>query len=149
MKLFASLKARMQSLPDADQWAVPLLHRLAKGDSPRASDLADGFGSDPSTISRQVAALVKSGMVERQADPDDGRASILVITQAGRDRLAEHSLIRGRLMAPLVADWSDEDREAYLRLTQRFNEALTNSLEPMRESAATYFLGRPGRRENQ
>jgi len=148
VKLFAALKVRLQSLPDADQWAIPLLHRLAHGPAQRASDLADGFGSDPSTISRQVAAMVKSGLVERQADPDDGRASILVVTPAGLERIAEHNRLRGQMMAPLVADWSPEEREMYLHLTQRFNESLANCIEPMKESAVTFFLGRSGRREN-
>ena len=32
-----------------------------------------------SRISRQVAALVKAGLIERQADPEDGRASLLAV----------------------------------------------------------------------
>ena len=47
--------------------------------------------ADPSTVSRQVASLVKAGLVERQADPDDGRASILVPTELGRAKVREHS----------------------------------------------------------
>ena len=42
--------------------------------------LAAAVHSDPSTVSRQVAALVRAGLIERQADPEDGRASVLVPT---------------------------------------------------------------------
>ena len=41
-----------------------------------ASALAEMVQSDPSTISRQVAALVRDGLLKRRADPIDGRARI-------------------------------------------------------------------------
>lgn len=149
VKLFTSLRARLQALPDADQWAGPLLHRLMHFGPQRASDLADALSADPSTISRQVAAMVKSRLVERQADPDDGRASILVLTEAGRERFAEFGRMRGRMMSPLIAGWTPAERATFLDLTERFNESLTQCLEPMKETVTAYAVGRPGRESNE
>ena len=60
----------------------------------RAGALAECLQSDPSTVSRQVAALVKDGLLERRADPADGRASLLVLTAKADAVLAEHDRIR-------------------------------------------------------
>jgi DNA-binding MarR family transcriptional regulator len=54
----------------------------------RLSDLADGEGINPTQLSRAVAHLVESGLVERAADEGDRRAAWLKPTAAGR-KLAE------------------------------------------------------------
>jgi DNA-binding MarR family transcriptional regulator len=46
--------------------------------------LAQRFGCDPSNISVLVDRLVERGLVERRADPDDGRVKLVVATEAGR-----------------------------------------------------------------
>ena len=56
---------------------------------------------------RQVSGLVKAGLLDRQADPHDGRASILVVTDAGRAKIADLVALRGKMFAPLIADWAD------------------------------------------
>ena len=49
----------------------------------RSNALAEAAHSDPSTVSRQVAALVRIGYVERRPDPADGRACLLAATDEG------------------------------------------------------------------
>ena len=39
-------------------------------------------------LSRLVQRMESDGLVERRPDPDDGRASVLVMTRAGRSRFA-------------------------------------------------------------
>ena len=40
-------------------------------------------------LSRLVQRMEADGLVERRADPDDGRATVLVMTRAGRARFAK------------------------------------------------------------
>ncbi len=40
-------------------------------------------------LSRLVQRMEADGLVERRADPDDGRATVLVLTRAGRVRFAK------------------------------------------------------------
>jgi DNA-binding MarR family transcriptional regulator len=54
-----------------------------------AKELAARSGLDPSTVSRAVAAMVAQGLVERRADPHDGRATVLALTPDGEALLAE------------------------------------------------------------
>jgi DNA-binding MarR family transcriptional regulator len=76
--------------------------------------------SDPSTISRQVAHLVRLGLVERMADPEDGRATLLTASQEGRRVFEENRRIRIERFAGMLADWSVDDRRKLAELLGRF-----------------------------
>lgn len=51
----------------------------------RITDLIDDVLLTQAGVSRLVARLEKRGLVERLADPDDGRACRIVLTSEGRD----------------------------------------------------------------
>jgi len=131
MRQFASIKSRVGVGPDGDTSPLFLLVKLAHLGPRRASDLAEQLCADPSTVSRQVAHLVKGGLVERQADPDDGRASILVPTELGRAKVREHSRRRGAALKPVIADWSAQDRSDFLRLITKYTEGIEAHRERM------------------
>ena len=82
VRLLERVQAQYQAEhPDAvDRATYLLLVHLAKDGARRAGALAEAVHSDPSTVSRQVAHLVQLGLVERVADPADGRATLLVAT---------------------------------------------------------------------
>jgi DNA-binding MarR family transcriptional regulator len=88
----------------------------------RAGELATAFHSDPSTVSRQVSALVKAGLVERRADPGDGRASILAATDEGVRVIETERRRRARVIAAVLGGWSPEDRAALTGLLARFRD---------------------------
>lgn len=88
----------------------------------RAGELAAAFHSDPSTISRQVSTLVKTGLVERRADPGDGRASILAATDEGVKVIETERRRRARVIAAVLGGWSPEDRAALTGLLARFRD---------------------------
>lgn len=49
--------------------------------------LADRLGMDPSTLTRNLKPLASKGLVADRADPDDGRARLVMITALGRSKL--------------------------------------------------------------
>ena len=106
------------------EWAAyALLFQLVADGPMRSSALAEAVCVDPSTVSRQVAELVKAGLVERVPDPADGRASLLVATDRGH---AEHAMRRERRVATfarIVADWPADDVAALTGLLGRFNDS--------------------------
>src|ERR1700760_1526656 len=85
MRGFARVRSQLLALArdDVDWSAHLLITKLAVAGPLRSSALAELLPADPSTVSRQVATLVKDGFVERRADPQDGRASLLVVTERG------------------------------------------------------------------
>jgi DNA-binding MarR family transcriptional regulator len=106
------------------EWSAHLLLKCLRADGPmRAGAIAECLHSDPSTVSRQVAALIKDGLLERRADPADGRASLLVLTPKADAVLADHDRIRLEYFADIVADWSDAELKQFARLLHRFTEA--------------------------
>jgi DNA-binding MarR family transcriptional regulator len=113
--------------PEGVEWsAYVLLIHLVKGGPMRSSDLAAAACVDPSTISRQVAQLVKHGLVERQADPVDGRASLLVATEPGNAVYARVRRVRERAFARMVEGWSTTDVRRLATLLHALNESFTD-----------------------
>lgn len=115
----ASLGYRM-SKSGIDRSTIVLLKTLVVLGPSRSSELATAVHSDPSTVSRQVAALVRDGLVERRADPEDGRASVLVPTEQGQALLEEQRRRMGLGLARVVRDWEPEDVSRFLELFERF-----------------------------
>jgi DNA-binding MarR family transcriptional regulator len=99
-----------------------LLVELADHGPRRTTALAEAVLADPSTVSRQVAQLVQQGYVERQPDPEDGRASRLAATERGIRHLRESRAKRNQMFAALLAEWDTEDRERLVRLLERLND---------------------------
>jgi len=87
-------------------------------------DLAALSALDPSTVSRSVAALVRAGLVERTADPADGRASVLDLTALGRQTLAEVNGWADRSLADALREWHPEDVAVLAALLRRFTTDL-------------------------
>lgn len=103
-----------------------LLVELVDRGPRRTTALADAVFADPSTVSRQVTQLVQLGYVERQPDPEDGRASRLAATELGRAHLAEGRRRRNEMLAGVLAGWSAKDREQLVRLMERLNDDFEN-----------------------
>jgi DNA-binding MarR family transcriptional regulator len=93
-----------------------------------ARELAAHAGLDPSTVSRGVASLAAHGLIERRPDPDDGRASVLALTAAGRAALAETWNWYGQVLDRALADWSPAEVSAFSSLLGRFTDDIENAL---------------------
>lgn len=106
---------------DLDGAAYGLLVLLDDAGPLRASDVVARLGLDKSTVSRQVAALVDLGMVDRAADPDDGRAQVLSISAEGHRRLSEVREARRARWEADLADWPVSDVATLAALLGRLN----------------------------
>jgi DNA-binding MarR family transcriptional regulator len=115
--------AREGGLVGHDRSAMLLLFPLMHAPQ-RPGALAEISHADPSTISRQVAELVRHGLVRREPDPSDGRASLLAITDAGREVCERVRTMRRELLATAVAGWTDSELGTLAVLLNRFNGAL-------------------------
>lgn len=126
------------AVPGAVPWATfVLLFHLVTGGPQRASALADSVFADPSTVSRQVDQLVKLGLVERRADPVDGRATLLAATDDGVRVQRAMRDSRNRMTARFMADWSTEDVAALTGLLGRFNDDMAGAMPQLVDELAT------------
>ena len=106
---------------DLDRSAYGIMCRLADEGPQRLGALAQAFGLDPSTITRQVQALENAGLAERRTDAADRRASILDLSQEGREVLSRTREYRRSRLEAALSDWSTREKEDFGRLLEKFN----------------------------
>jgi DNA-binding MarR family transcriptional regulator len=117
-----------------DRAGAALLFKLcAKSDSLRVTDLAEMLGVDTPTVTRKVQQLEREGMVVRQTDPDDRRASRIGLTPAGRRTIERVRRARRSWLEQLVHEWDDDDLSALADLLGRFAEDLERDLDDARD----------------
>jgi DNA-binding MarR family transcriptional regulator len=122
-----------------DRSAMLLLFPLMQGPL-RPGALAEQSHTDPSTVSRQVAELVRRELVRREPDPSDGRASLLAITDAGREVCERVRALRREMLAAAVAGWTDAELDTFAALLSRFNGALGAAYRPPTRPLPTQTL---------
>jgi DNA-binding MarR family transcriptional regulator len=128
--LFALKRALQSGSVGADPGVYPVLHQLAALGPMRQGALAEQLGLDASTVSRHVRTLVEGGLVGASRDPVDGRAWVLAITSAGRERMsARLTAHRARLQAATSTFTADE-RAELIRLLTMLAAALGDQEEP-------------------
>ena len=93
---------------------VPLIHLDETGGGITQKQLAELVGVDGSSLVRVINILAREGLVERRRDASDGRARLISLTPAGRQRVAR---IRAELTAAeddLLAGLSEAEMAAML-----------------------------------
>jgi DNA-binding MarR family transcriptional regulator len=107
--------------PDLDGAAYGLLALLEDAGPLRAGDLVARLGLDKSTVSRQFSHLVDLGLVDRAADPVDGRAQVLTPSAEGSARLARIREARRARWETDLGDWAPTDVARLGELLARLN----------------------------
>ena len=108
-------------LPRGQVW---LLARLASSEPTRLSDLAMSLGVDQSTLTPQAKRLQCDGLIAREPDPRDRRASLLRVTRAGQRLLCRLHSARRATFEALLEDWPETDRAEAAEILNRLAERL-------------------------
>ncbi|HEY0902296.1 MAG TPA: MarR family transcriptional regulator [Marmoricola sp.] len=116
--------------PDLNATSYLLLTTLSDFGPRRAVELVDLFSLDKGSVSRVVRQLVDLGLAERSPDPDDGRASIISVTDEATRRLALMHERRREHFAARLADWTPDDIEELGEQLGRFNLAVFDGPSP-------------------
>lgn len=114
--------------------SAPEIHTLLELEegAVAVSRLAERLRQDKSTASRNVASLVRRKLVEKTADPEDGRAHLLRLTRAGRRKIAEVHRLANLQVGEALALLDDEQcRQAIAGI-----ELYARALEQSRQLAA-------------
>ncbi|MTD12811.1 MarR family transcriptional regulator [Nakamurella sp. YIM 132087] len=86
---------------------------------PRMAALAAHLGLDKSSASGLVDRAVARGLVRRSPAPDDGRAVVVSLTDAGHTLAAEVSTQIGTALAPLIGRLGPADQRRLATLLGR------------------------------
>lgn len=76
----------------------------------RSGDLADRLSITAASMSRLVEALEEGGWVDRQPDPEDGRAQLLSLSDHGRETLTRMRLEGTGELAEAIRALPETDR---------------------------------------
>ena len=133
-RLFRTLKSMSIHETPADQPGlahVGILGLLARLGECRATDVAAELGVGPSVLSRQLADLDAQGLVGRSPDPQDGRATLLRVSDAGAAQLSAIMARRAARMRERLQGWSEEEAQqtlaAVAQLVKAFREPVSGS----------------------
>jgi DNA-binding MarR family transcriptional regulator len=100
---------RLRQTPVEGGLALPessALARLERGGPATASELAKLEQISPQSMGATLAELERRGLVERRADPQDGRRAVLSLTRAGRQARRSRTDARTGQIAEALAGFS-------------------------------------------
>jgi len=95
------------------------LHHLAQapGARLRRVDLARRLALTPSGVTRLLAPLERRGIVAREADGQDARATFAVLTRAGRALVKDATASATAIAETILGSLGERDRAAFAKLT--------------------------------
>lgn len=105
-----------------------LLLLLVELDGQSVGSLAEQVNLDASTVTRQIAAMVDSQLVEKHPNPDDRRGGFVTITEQGREAVEQTRQRRLARVGSSFSCWGEAERVEFARLMARFNRDLSQSL---------------------
>ncbi|GAA3369736.1 hypothetical protein GCM10017744_090640 [Streptomyces antimycoticus] len=103
-----------------DEVTYPVLSGLARTGPRSAAGLADEIGLDRSGVTRRATRLEEAGLLRREPDPGDRRATLLALTDTGRQAI---ETTRQRLAAHIedsLASWPPGEARTFARQLHRF-----------------------------
>jgi DNA-binding MarR family transcriptional regulator len=97
---------------DLSASAALVLNRLHREGPMRLTALASAEGASQSGMTQLVQRMERQGLLERWSDPDDGRASLVMLGEAGRQNWNARTDVRRQRIAALLPAVSHDDQVA-------------------------------------
>ncbi|MET9462895.1 MarR family transcriptional regulator [Streptomyces canus] len=127
---------------DLDRAAVTVLRNIAAGDPVRPGVLAVRLSVEASHVTRQLRQLERIGYVVRVADPDDRRAQLVQLTDAGLAAVERIREVSRRGVELALADWTPDELERFAMLFRRLVHAFVAHTETPLDLPAGASAGR-------
>ena len=96
---------------------LALLEEDARG--VRQKDIAEKIGINASSLPEQIDRLEQDHYLERQANPEDRRSTLIVLTEKGKARAYEVLDERQKAAADFCARLTGEEKDALIRLLDK------------------------------
>jgi DNA-binding MarR family transcriptional regulator len=94
------------------------MHHLAEapGHRLRRIDLARRLALTPSGVTRLLAPLERRGLITREADGNDARATYAVLTRSGKSLVKDATATVESMAEAILSSLGDRDRSAFSKL---------------------------------
>ncbi|MDE8670983.1 MarR family transcriptional regulator [Pseudarthrobacter sp. H3Y2-7] len=113
--------------PDMEPAAYGLLTIVRQEGSIRLTALASSIGISKSSVSRQIAFLESVGLVYKGADPRDGRAQSIGLTEKGEEKMHQVQDARRQVLFERLAEWPPEEVHKLDYYISKFNAVYGDS----------------------
>ncbi|QRO02053.1 winged helix-turn-helix transcriptional regulator [Archangium violaceum] len=97
-----------------------MLAFISRSPEPTASEIAERFGLEKSTVSRQLAELEEEGLLHRAPSRSTPRMKTLSLTALGLERMSEIHAYQRALLEERFRQWPKKDVTQFSRLLWRF-----------------------------
>ncbi|MGP0223815.1 MULTISPECIES: MarR family winged helix-turn-helix transcriptional regulator [unclassified Paenarthrobacter] len=114
--------------PDMEPAAYGLLTIIRREGPIRLTDLASCIGVGKPSVSRQIAFLESIGLVYKEADPQDGRAQSIRLTEKGEEKMHQVQDARRQVFRERLGEWPLEDVQALAEYMGRLNAVYGDGL---------------------
>jgi DNA-binding MarR family transcriptional regulator len=114
---------------DLERSSYGILCLLADEGPQRLGAIATSFRLDPSTVTRQVQTVVNLGMARKDPDPKDRRATVLSLTDLGREAVNDARTYRRQMLHGILGSWTEDERQQLLDSLSRFNASIDKVAE--------------------
>jgi len=113
--------------PELQPAAYWILTHLGQHGSLRAAAVADHLELDKGAVSRHVQHLLYLDLLVRTPDPDDGRATLLSLSDDGARRLTDVDEHRRTWYDEALGSWSDDELTGFAAELSRYNRTLEHA----------------------
>lgn len=110
--------------PELQPLGYKVLSALVRGGRMHAGAIGELLMTDKSTISRTVKQLEKLGLVVREADPADGRATYLAPTPIGVEKVTRVREDNEEQWRSRLSEWDLADLQRLAELLAKVNSTL-------------------------
>jgi DNA-binding MarR family transcriptional regulator len=105
---------------DMSYTSLLILDQMKDDATTRMTELAQAVGVTSTTVTRRIQDLEKCGLILRTPDGQDGRASVVTLSEKGRQVADVVGRARFEILRGALEGWSEEDLECLLALFGRF-----------------------------
>lgn len=102
-----------------------ILATLQRAGAQRMTDISKRLGVGKPTLSRQLSALAERGFITKKADPADGRALVISLTEEGKSRLEAAQGERSERYLHMLETWDEEEICTLCGLLAKMNQTYT------------------------
>ncbi|MGO1508209.1 MAG: MarR family winged helix-turn-helix transcriptional regulator [Microbacteriaceae bacterium] len=119
-ELFTAMAADFEDTPITQaEYDVLLTVTRAPSMTARLRDVTTQMLISQPSVSRLVDRMVSRGLITKRADPEDGRGSVLVATDAGARSFREVAMTHSRSIAERMAVLDDDELRTLQKLTDK------------------------------
>ncbi|MDF2650902.1 MAG: hypothetical protein K0Q73_6707 [Paenibacillus sp.] len=134
LKMVKEFKHAQGRRSDLDNVAFEILMLVKQRKQIRLTDIACQLDFNPSSITRRVQALKKSGHISMESDPKDLRSTLIGLTDAGEEVLLRYLEKSIDGLKGILKEWPVDEIQVLAEMLERFADAMSERRIVMEQS---------------